>query len=307
MEGIKLKAACGMHWLTFTTSSELDVVLDALDGRFSSTQGKGGFGHPFSFVHESGASVFHGSKRDDQPLVVNVPGETCEHWSAEMLKAAFTLKGCITRVDVALDLEPADKARRRLVEMHRAWKRGKVQTLMSKTSHTMYQSEGELDGWTAYFGGTSSKCRLRAYDRRGPLRLEWQFRPEKQVGAFLPGHIIDKGPEALWRTLSQSAVFPMPWYRDLLHGDAIEWTKGEKVDSSLRDAIEQLRTQMGPTLWALKLLGALDDLCVEPEKPRGEILRKFSRWSKEAAGEGYNNQELERELTCKSKSRRVVV
>lgn len=307
MEGSKLTATCGMHWLTFTSESDVEGVLDALGGRFAGDQGKGGFGHPSSFLHESGAAVFHGSKRDDQPVVVNVPGETCESWSGEMLQAAMQLRGVVTRIDVALDLEPAARARRRLVEMRRAWKRGLVKTSMAKTSHTWYASEGEGEGCTAYFGGSTSKCRLRAYDRRGPLRLEWQFRPEKQVGSFLPGHLLDKGPIGLWRTLGQSAVFPMSWYRELLEGDSIQFIKGDKIESSLREAIEQFRTQMGTTLWALRLLGALDDLCVEPEKPRGEVLRKLSRWSKEASGEGYNNKALERELSCKSKSRRVVV
>lgn len=317
-------AAVGIHWWTFSTSVEAEAVLDVLDGSHSEVEYVGGFGHPQHVVHETGAKVYFGSKRKEQPVVVNAGGEVCERASADLVAWADALGGRVTRCDVAADVEPADLARRRLVQMHRAWVRGKVETRMSPESHDLYKSEAADGGMTAYFGGKSSKLRLRAYDRRGPLRLEWQWRPDAQVGRTIPGMILKAGVASVWRGLAHSAVFPLPWYRELLEGEAVTWKYAQAEENTFLKAVEYIREQLGASLWALRMIGlTLDDLAVPPERPRGRIIEKFTRWAEDADRFAYecaqaaereglevptvgvwSGDRLRRELQCRSKSKR---
>lgn len=302
------QVSCGLHWYTFTAGRDHDRVMDALGGGFSQVEKRGGFGHPMRYVHESGAEVYCGSDREDQPVVVNCPGEVCEGWAAQAVGWSMALAAAVTRIDVAVDLGPAEVARRRLVEMVRAWKRGQVKTAMARTSHDLHKSDAVDGGWTAYFGGKQSAMRLRAYDRRGPLRLEWQFRPERDVGVLIPEVVSRHGVAAVWRACAQSTVFPMVWYRELLEGPTADWKPAVEEASELAEVLESIREQMGVTLWGLKLLGlSLDDLAVEPEKPRGRVFVKMTRWTEQAAAMGYDGEALKRELRCKLKSRRVRV
>lgn len=294
---------CGTHWLTFTAGDRVDRVLALVGGGFSELERRGGFGHPARYVHESGASVYVGSPREEQPVVVNVPGETCEAWAGHFRGVAEEVGGTVTRIDLAVDVDPAYRARRRLVEMRRAWLRGKVQTAMDSRSHEWMQNE---EGATAYFGGRQSEARLRCYDRRGPLRLEWQWRPQKELGRHVPQMVRSWGEPAMWRSLSQRAVWPMAWYHELLDGETAEWGKVKDCETDLVEAVASLRKQFGTSFWAFLVMGMrLEDLAVEPESPRGEVVRKLLRFAKQGRGMGYDGERLESEIRCKLESRRV--
>lgn len=300
---------CGIHWYTWCVRAELEQVLDTIGGSFGAPEFTGGYGHPSRLVHESGTQVYYGSKQEGQPIVVNAPGEACEVLSDDVVvpSLGFGMLGTwATRVDLAVDLEPASLARRRLVEMHRSWKRRTVLTRMAWRSHTMYQSEGADEGWTAYFGGRTSALKLRAYDRRGPLRLEFEWRPDRNISDHVPMLLHRDGAPKMWRSCAGAIEFPMPWYQQLLDGPKVEWQPTEVEDTAFADAMDAIRTQLGVSLWAAEVLGmTLKDLAVEPEEPRGEILRKLMGWVPGATAMGYNGEALKEKLRCKSRSRRV--
>ena len=299
-----VEARFGVHWLTFTVPGMAsDSVLDALGGGVGRVESIGGFGQPLSRCHESGARVYFGSDRPDQPVCVNVPGEVCDDWSAEAIAWACDLKGICTRLDLAADLEPSDLARRRLVEMRRAWLRGQVETKMAPGSHRWLKDEGPEQGCTAYFGGKTSKLQLRAYDRRGPLRLEWQWRPDKLPGQMAARLLRHSGARVMWRSLAHATRFPMTWYRELLEGDCIELTQPKEEPCELGEFVEEFRKQWGPSLYALRLCGyTIDDLSVVPRSPmKGELAAKFLKWSGEAEQLGYDGSKLKQEVMCRLK------
>lgn len=295
-------AAVGLHWLTFACRTAVDQVCDRLRGGFAPVETIGGYGHPKSVCNESGARVFFGSKREDQPTVVNLPGEVCEGWAAEGIEWAEQLGAYVTRVDVACDLSPPELARSRMMELRRAWRAGRVDTRVRTFSE--HRSEPP-DGWTFYWGGKAANLRLRVYDRRGPLRLEFQARPERDAGERLPEIIARRGAASLWRGFARAIPFPVPWYRELCVGDAVQLAPDVSEDSAFLKVLEQLQLQLGATFWALSELGVtLDELATPPEQIRGDVAAKFLRWAGDATAEGYNGAKLESEVRCRLKSRR---
>lgn len=292
-----LEVSTGVHWLTEVTSAPLDEVLTAIGGNVSRAEDRGGFGHPSRVVHESGAEVYFGSRREDQPICINVPGETCETWANHFLTLIPPLRGRVTRVDVAADLGPPDLARRRIVEMHRSWKRGRVETRMSHESHRMFKSMKQGDGWTAYFGATSSRLQLRAYDRRGPLRLEFQFRPQGTMGGFIAEDLLRNGPASMWRRMAREVVFPMPWYLRLMKGEVAELPAVEPEGSDFARMVDQLRLQFGTRLWLLQQLGmTIEDVATPPENPRADLWAELHRLAIQAEDLGYDSTTAKEEL-----------
>ena len=95
----------------------------------------------------------------------------------------------------------------------------------------------------------------------------------------------------------------MPWYRELLKGEKLGWPTQKQEESSLAEIIDQLKTQLGASYWALRLLGMqLTDLEVAPERPmRGDLAAKFLRWAREADGLGYDGSSLRQEVKCRLK------
>lgn len=298
---------CSVHWLTHTTSCEVERVLDVLGGGHSDVEFRGGYGHPMRFIHETGAEVYFGSKREDQPVCINAPGEVCETASKEILTAAVELGANTTRYDLATDLEPPEKARRRIREMHRAWVRGQVETNIDRRSHQMHQDDREGQGVTAVFGGRTSGFLMRAYDRRGPLRIECEQHPKDgTVKAVVAGLLLERGPAPMWRSLARCLPFPMGWYQELLAGPAVEWERAKEEETSLWSCLEAMRGQLGPTLWMLMTLGVkLADLAVEPERPKGELMRKGWRWAREAEELGLDGVALKKALDEKARGRRI--
>ena len=143
--------SCNLHWLTLTTDHSAEDVLDRLGGASSKHEAIGGYGHPRSICHESGARIYCGSRRADQPVCVNMPGEVCERHAAEGISWSEDLAGVVTRADLAVDLDPPELARARMIEMRRAWKSRQVETRISS-----FDEHRSADGWTWYFGRARS-------------------------------------------------------------------------------------------------------------------------------------------------------
>ncbi|HEX2973365.1 MAG TPA: hypothetical protein VHP11_13605 [Tepidisphaeraceae bacterium] len=265
---------------------------------FSHPMALGGLGHPYRLVHGSGAQIFYGSARADQPIVVNVEGQVCEGWTDESLDWVCNLDGVVTRLDVAADVPPPELARRRLAQLRREWLRGRVKTRMDRKSHQWF-GDDKTGGRTEVFGGKASTLRLRAYDVRGPLRLEWQWRPERESGRLVARTVKQMGPTAIWRSLADSAVWPMSWYQKMLEGDRPEWMRPESDESSLEQSQEALWKQWGTKLWALDELGfTLGDLMAPPEQRpvRGDTVAALLKWCDEAEKTGRDASKLRAKL-----------
>jgi hypothetical protein len=147
---------------------------------------------------------------------------------------------------------------------------------------------------------------MRAYDERGPLRIEMVHRPDnRDVAEGVANRLVKRGLAAGWRALASTLSFPMPWYRDLLSGSAEILPAGVRVESSLVDAVSQLQKQWGSVLWALNELGfVLGDVSKRPVALRGSQVVKLRRWAAAAEASGYDargfREQLER-LCPKSK------
>lgn len=291
-----VQATAGVHWLTLATSADEQHVDECLGG-LGAPERPGGFGHPCHRVHESGARVYCGSRFDEQPIVINAPGEVCEGWADPLLGFGVELEAWVTRCDFACDVEPADLARRRMFEMKRAFRAGRCETNMKRDSFTEERSYGPDSGFTFYFGGKTARLRMRAYDRRGPLRIETQWRPERNVGEVLPESILKHGAAHWWRSTAAACKFPMPWYRELLDAPRQVLPQLPDVAGALDEVLTQFRQQWGAALWAFGLLGmTLEDLQHVPERLRGSQGAKLLSWARAADASGGDGGKLRAEV-----------
>lgn len=293
------------HWLTFTTPYSAGEVLTVLGGGHGDAEPTWAYGQKARIVHESGAAVYFGSDRKDQPVAVTLTGDVCEGYWGEGLDWCEKLEGRVTRADLANDVGPDDQSRRRLIEMITAWRRSRVETKMRRSSLEVRRSDRPGEGWTAYFGGRTADLKLRAYDRRGPLRLEWQWGPSRDAAPEVAGWFKKHGLVTWWRRLATAAVWPMPWYKALLADDAERVPVEREDETRFNQAVAAVRDQLGASLWAMLTLGLkLEDLAVDPgKKLRGDVAAKFHRWSKEADENGYDGAALREAITCRLKSK----
>lgn len=297
-----MEARFGMHWWRFSTPVEdVEEVLASIEGvsggGFSFEQ-RGGYNQPQRFLHDSGAAVYFGSPREDQPIVVDAPGEACEQVSDEALVTwAENLEGLPSRVDLAVDCGLAEQAEQRLLEMKREFEAGRCQTRIPATSTDFLVSKRPGGGSTLYVGSNSSEAFLRGYTKRGPLRLEWQWKPNKRLRVAVPGTIARYGVAGVWRRLGTRCIWPMQWYRDLLEGQCADIAAAPTRPDDLSRTMQAIAEQLGPSLWALQMAGVvLGDLAKRPDQPNAQQLRKWSAWVQQAPDLGYDASDLEREV-----------
>lgn len=292
-----VQATAGVHWLTGSTPADPMAVQHVM-GHLGPPERPGGYGHPWKRVHESGAAVYCGSEVSGQPVVINAPGEVCETWAGDLANWFVDLDVRITRVDIAMDVQPPELARRRLTYMHRAWRRGEVNTRIRRDSCTLIRSEGEGEGWTLYLGRPQSELMVRAYDRRGPLRIETQWRPQGEVRGIVAEMLVKRGPAHMWRRCASRVSLKLDWYQQLLAGDVEDMPSAQRVDSILEDAKYQLWHQQGLTIWMLGIMGeTLASLQRVPDTPlTGPQVRKFRSWLDAHERAGNNVAEARREL-----------
>ena len=296
-----MEARFGVHWWRFSTATaDVDEVLDSITGvsggDFGPSESRGAFNQPRRFLHTSGASVYFGSSVESQPIVIEVPGQACEQLPADHLAlwCGNLRDSRVTRVDLAADVEPASEATARLLEMRDTFRKGQCETRIPKTSTHFIESDSPGEGRTLYVGSTQSECMQRAYDKRGPLRCEWQWKPDHPVvRASIPEALQRSGVAALWRSVASRCVWPMQWYRDLLEGRCADIAHAPARPDDLAKTVDAIIEQLGPSLAMLQLLGVkMDHLCRMPEKPNAEQVRKWESWCEQAPALGYDPSKL---------------
>jgi hypothetical protein len=186
--------------------------------------------------------------------------------------------------------------------MYRAFRRGEVQTRIHRDSCSITKSEGEGEGWTLYLGRPASELMLRCYDRRGPLRIETQWRPQGVARELVADLLVRKGAAHMWRRCASRVVFPkLEWYGDLLAGDVEDVPVDQRGASSLDEAMYQAWKQHGSSFWMFGLLGKdLTDLQRAPEVLTPPQARKFRSWTDahERAGHDVSTARRELEKRC---------
>jgi hypothetical protein len=295
-----------VHWATISTDLDADsacgIVEDTLGGQFTGS-GRGQFNQPISADHESGLRVFHGAEHQGQPVVVCCDGETCDRLGEAVLQGVLRATGGrLTRLDVAEDVEPASDARVRLIAMREAYKAGEVVTRKRASSWEWRESGSSDDGCTLYVGRRQAETFLRAYDRRGPLRLEWEIKPaSRERGSSLTASFVRVGAGPLWRGAARSVEFGFPWYQSLLDGDAVTITGSAAEAKDLDELIHALRHTCGPAIellheagYDLRALGRL------PPTMGSRALAKYRRVANDLTAVGLDGRAvLERLSQCR--------
>jgi len=271
-----------LHWLTFTTGNR--GALLSLDGWLDSRPSKAFFREVVQ-EHDTKATRHY-----DHDLVsrdvVNVGGEVCDGFGKLWSRQAVDCGGKLTRVDVAVDVELAD-VRSEMLKMRRLFRAGKVDTKIRTFSE--HRSYAAGCGFTWYFGGENSPLRLRVYDRRGPMRLEFQWRPDDEDN--LLAQVVLGDLASAWRGMASRIVFPLTWYAGLLDGSRMEFAQsvGELLD--FERAAQVLKDQYGLTIWALTRLGfSPADISSAPTNRNHR--RKVLQWLKQAENQGVDGSEL---------------
>jgi hypothetical protein len=177
--------------------------------------------------------------------------------------------------------------------MHSCFQEKKCETNLKKWH--LHQSE---EGFTFYLGSRGSPLMMRAYDERGPLRVEFECRPsDRDVGESVPGRLLGKGLAVRWRSLAQRVMFPMSWYRELVEGESEMLPSVVRVDAVLEDVFVQLRKQWGPVLWAFQQLGmGIGDVATAPASLRGSKAAQYRSWAAAAKLLGYDVDKFLREV-----------
>lgn len=254
-----------VHWLRYSVpSTDFKAAcgpLEARIGQFDQPIGRGGFNQPSRSCHDSGVAIYHGSSYDDQPIVVDCPGEACERLGHEVLaESCVETGGRVSRLDVAADVLPESSATPRLIEMRDLFRKGICTTLV-RSGCQWHESDGVGEGRTLYIGSRASECFMRAYDKRGPLRIEYELKPkDKTLRRFIASSLVKQGPASLWRGAAQLCVFEVEWFKKLMSGDAVEIQRR----AASRSEIEESILFLGST-WAAYLQACVDSGVSVPE------------------------------------------
>lgn len=269
----------GLHWITACTDEPLEAVAELLPTLSECPGEPGGFGHPLRFMDERGVTVYAGSTRPGQPVVLVAPGEVCEAHALDVMQDVEGLDGWVTRLDVQRDVGPDDLAEERLRSMYQAAQRQELRGPFK--SINWHETHGERPGRTLYLGSRKSRQMLRSYDERGPLRLEFEFHFKRDTGRA-PVELLHQGLEpaaGVWAGALAAYEWPgVEWWSDL-QGDPFAWDRPSDLASSFEDAVGEFRRQHGANLWAMLAAGVtLAELVRVPEVPTTEQRRRWETW-----------------------------
>lgn len=272
-----------LHWLTFTTGDF--ELLSRCPGWLEERESKAFFRERM-VPHETKATRHYNCEHDSTD-VVNCTGDVCEGHSGYWASVAAEAGGRISRIDIAVDVDLPD-VRREMLKLRRFWFAKKVDTkIQTFEEHRSYR---EGSGFTWYFGGRESEMRLRVYDRRGPLRLEFQWRPEDRE--HLLAQIALQHLDLTWRRCAEKIIFPVKWYFDLLKGNSLQFTSPVKSQPSVDRAAMVLQEQYGVTLWALRRLGIEPESLERPPADKRQRA-KVRQWLVERAEQGFDVSHLD--------------
>lgn len=296
----------GVHWFRFVTRNDsvdrvADLIVGISGGEFVSGPPSRSFNQERTLKHTSGATIHFGASSENQPIVVEVPGEVCDVVPSDHLACwALECVGLVSRIDLACDLNPPEKARPYMLQMKRVFRAGRCTTRIRPDSLEYVENDRIGEGHTLYIGqrGKDAQQFLRVYDRRGPLRLEWQFQPkDKAVREWIPTTLNDKGPAPLWRSLARGCIWPMRWYRDLLDGESAERPVVPKKLAGLERLLGAVGAQYGDGLAAAVAAIGVDavvaEVIKENENRNREQVRRAKQFKLEAAGLGIQTCEVE--------------
>jgi hypothetical protein len=215
---------------------------------------RGGMGYTASYRVGSGR-VYWSPGRED--VHVSLPGEACERLSLpDLVALAVDLQlEPNSRLDVAWDCEGVTPG-----TFERAFRAGDVVTRIQRDidPETGRMKGIELrsnwEGDTVYLGSRSSGRFVRVYDRRGPTRLEMEWKGERAL--------------ALWRRLVAVAE----------HEASSEAMAELRAFLDFRDRSASVRADCCPLLsWWAELVGDAGRSCIcIPRKPR--TLEQVEEW-----------------------------
>lgn len=169
----------GCHWFAGTLRGLLPSdVLACLGEHLNASPLKlerGGYGYQSS-ARVGGAAVYWSLGREDVFVVLS--GEVCELLGVPGLVAVATDLDLVpsSRLDLAWDIEGVAVA-----DFREAWHAGRVVTRAHRDS---WQELRNSQGETFNLGSRSSGRFLRVYDRRGPTRLEMEWKAERAVALW---------------------------------------------------------------------------------------------------------------------------
>jgi hypothetical protein len=297
-------ASFALHWFRFTSHEDMEAVCDRIGGEFGPVEHHGNFNQPCRIQHESGARIFFGSPRAEQPLVCDVPGEACERAAERFVAVADDLRANVTRYDVACDVEPAELATKRLMSCWRAVRSGKCDTHIPATSVHLIKSERPDEGNTLYVGSRESTKFFRIYDRRGPLRCEVECKPGKEMRAHVPDLLRRYGMQHAWSNAASSLVFPFDWYQQLYVKNQVDLQPPERSPTELLTLLDSLSQQVGVSLFMLQSAGLdLTKLVRAPGNVSGDWVRAWRQRSYDADEMGLDGEAIRKVIKWASKSR----
>lgn len=173
----------GLHWFAGTQKKHRpDAVLSVLEDMLNLTRRElshGGYGYACSAAVGS-ARVYWSDTRPDVFTVL--PGDACEALGVAGVVGVATLLDLVpnSRLDVAWDVDGITPVQVRddflagqvVTRIHRQVNKetGRMQGVDFRSNH---------EGDTVYLGSRSSTRFLRVYDRRGPTRVEMEWKKER--------------------------------------------------------------------------------------------------------------------------------
>jgi hypothetical protein len=190
-------------------------------------------------------------------VFVSVPGEVCEVLGVPALVAVASLLDLepSSRLDLAWDVEGVGVA-----DFGDAWHAGNVVTRAHRDS---WQDHQNAEGRTFYMGSRASGRMVRVYDRRGPVRVEMEWKGDR--AALLWGRLLACAEDG-WSLEAMtelrafldfrdrsSGVRPdfcplLDWWQVLTDGAGRSCVSIPREASTLEDRRAWLRRQVAPVL-----------------------------------------------------------
>lgn len=273
-----------LDYLSFTTQlSAQDVILLLQDQDSLVESGMPRQGYRAATIVENGITVLYDGATPGMGTHVVVSGGGCDlrPWK-ELVQ---TLKGSVARVDIAFDIDGL-----KAVDLKAADEADCVQTALR--GRAWFQSDS---GQTYAFGSRQSDTYVRGYDKRGPLRLEYEFKRDRAKIAwslYCKGdRFISEYCAASLRVVQAGSARrrdrPMAsWFRQWV-SETSKRTPAAAMVKTVGDVIEYVCRAVGSALALLESQGVAVSELVEHLK-RGKLsvrhVRLLRSWYRDGHG-----------------------